>query len=88
MIYINDEYGIQADEKQYTLVKRAKRVDKDTGEACWGAIGHYGSMSGALEGLSRRLHRQRVSTEDMGLDEAVMAYHEIRDSIMGLEDAL
>lgn len=40
MIPIHDEYGIQADEKQYILVKRAKRVDKETGEACWDTLVH------------------------------------------------
>lgn len=77
MINIIENYAITADDKQYILVKKAKRVDKETGEACWGTLGYYMTVPQALTSLMEHLYRKRVREHSTELDEAVQAYKEV-----------
>lgn len=82
MINVTENYAIQADDRQYILVKKAKRVDKETGEACWDTLGYYMNVPQALEGLIQRLYREQVREYDMTITEAAQAYREVARGVL------
>ena len=87
MINITDDYAIDADERQYTLVQRKTRTDSKTGDTyeAWETLGYHMTMGDALEALSRRLHREQCKALDLSLAEAIQAYGDIRDTLLGCE---
>lgn len=71
MIHIDDNYAIQSDDRQFILAKRTNGIDKTTGKVVWDKLGYYTTLANALEALSRRLMREKVSEVDMTLKEAL-----------------
>lgn len=71
MIHIDDNYAIQSDDRQFILAKRTNGINKTTGEVIWDRIGYYTTLTNALEALSRRLMREKVSEVDMTLKESL-----------------
>ena len=92
MIRIDDDYYIDSDGKNYIvcrdLHKIAHRKNDDgtvTDYPDFQPIGYYGSLSGAVRGLSGHLAMKAFSEGDYTLSEAV---EEIRKINKGLSDLL
>ena len=92
MIRINYDYYIDTDGRNYILCKdyhkTEKRVMPDGREAefrVFDTLGYYGTLSGALRGLSGILSMKKISEGEYTLSEAV---EEIRKINKGLSDLL
>lgn len=79
MIRINDDYYIDTDGRNYILCKdyhkTEKRVMPDGREAefrVFDTLGYYGTLSGALRGLSGILSMKRISEGGVRAASAVL----------------
>lgn len=81
---LNENYLIEADQYNFTLMKR--RLDKKTGEAgeAFGAVGHFGKLSQALEAYRDELFREMGEVDVTNIDLILLKLEDIQKV---LEDA-
>lgn len=79
MIKIDDKYGIDVSDNNYTLVRY--RVSEKTGEEQIQPIGYYNSMERACAGYVAKVDYDLFSGMNTTLDEAMKAFRSHREKI-------
>ena len=70
MIRINEDYVVDVDAYNYTLMRDKHKKDKK-GNPVMVTVGHYGNLENCLKGFSEEVIREQFINTDMSLKEAV-----------------
>lgn len=82
MIDIDGTYFIDADEMQYTLVKKTiSKGEKTAGEEMLKTIGYYSKVSSALYSYTQTMMREKVHSGEMSITDAVKEFQRIEEYI-------
>jgi hypothetical protein len=79
MIELFDGYGIDTDERNFTITETKPQTNKKTGEQkpFTANLGYYSSMKNALNGLMHILQRRKLQEKVYTLAEAIVLFEHI-----------
>lgn len=80
MIHIIDDYYVDGLPKDFTLLKKTKRLDKK-GNIVYKVIGYYSCVANAVESLRKLKCRELTHEKNMELYEAIRAFKEVADEL-------
>ena len=84
MVRVNDRYGINVEEYEYTVVQilTAGEKSKKKGEEYTRTMGYYSTFTGAIKAIDKYMVRDALAERDMSLDEAVRAIREVNNELL------
>lgn len=88
MIELIKDYVILVGELDYTLARKTGSVDKKTGRPIYAPVGHYGTVSGAINRLREELIRGRLKTGLKSLSDAISQIKEANAEVDRLLEVL
>lgn len=83
MIKLTENYVVQVDVHNYTLLRDRGRVDKD-GKPTYETLGYYGDLAGAINGAIQHMTRLRLSDGKHDLADALRVIRECTGEFKGL----
>lgn len=84
MVRVNDKYGINVDEYEYTVVQfiTAGEKSKKKGEEYAKSMCYCSTFTGAIKAINKYMVRDSLADHDMSLDEAVRAIEEVNTELL------
>lgn len=90
MVRVNDRYGINVEENNYTVVQflTAGKNAKNKGKEYFRSLAYCSTFTGAIEEIDKHMVRDKLSDGDMSLDEAVRTIQEAHRELLDSFDRL
>ena len=84
MIRVNDRYGINVDECDYSVVQfiTAGEKSKKKGEEYTRTMCYSSTFTGAIKAVNKYMVRDALAENDMSLNEAVRAIEEVNTELL------
>lgn len=84
MIKLDDDYMIDVDSYNFTLIKDKGKINKKTGKPITIAVGYYGNLQGCLKRYAELTAISKLQEHDVTLPEAIKIITESNDKLIAM----